>query len=249
MSTQQSGTPVAAMFQGYDTFMSSGMSSAGSGTTTQGSGSEGCNLSVCTTYSQVQTALSISASASATYGPDSVDAKTSFFQSLQITTWTVSVIVYSYTQMEYVGTNLNLNTGVSTSDLNQFCATYGDSYVSTLYQGGEYMAAYVFYAQSEEEQTSVVSSLGASGISDGMALSASTQDSLTEATTNITTSQYFNQQLDGFTGQTLLGRLSGKVRFSIAASVKPRPDYLMRCPFSLRLMTQHGALASLRGRR
>ncbi len=35
----------------------------------------------------------------------------------------------------------------------------------------------------------------------------------------------------------------------IAARVKPRPDYLMPLPFSLRLMTPHGALASLRGRR
>ena len=44
-------------------------------------------------------------------------------------------------------------------------------------------------------------------------------------------------------------QLKDRLLFSIAASVKPRPDYLMRCPFSLRLMTQHGALASLRGRR
>ena len=31
-----------------------------------------------------------------------------------------------------------------------------------------------------------------------------------------------------------------KVRFSIAASVKPRSDYRMPCPFSLRLMTNTG---------
>jgi hypothetical protein len=37
--------------------------------------------------------------------------------------------------------------------------------------------------------------------------------------------------------------------FSVAASVNPRPDYLMPLPFALRLMTPHGALASLRDRR
>ena len=40
-----------------------------------------------------------------------------------------------------------------------------------------------------------------------------------------------------------------KVRFSIAASVKLRPDYFMPLPFALRLMMPHGARASLRGRR
>jgi hypothetical protein len=40
-----------------------------------------------------------------------------------------------------------------------------------------------------------------------------------------------------------------KVRFSIAARVKLRPDISCRYPLALRRMTPHGALASLRGRR
>ncbi|MGC2412427.1 MAG: hypothetical protein WA459_07010 [Stellaceae bacterium] len=42
---------------------------------------------------------------------------------------------------------------------------------------------------------------------------------------------------------------SSSVGFSIAARVKLRPDHFMLSPFCAQLMTPHGVLASLRGRR
>src|SRR5262249_45610476 len=87
--------------------------------------------------------------------------------------------------------------------LNQFFQTYGDCFVSSLTVGAEYIAAFVFYAQSQEEQTAVTTALSAQGITDEGDLSASVAAGLQVATTTIQTRQASDQIVNGITGLNL----------------------------------------------
>lgn len=93
--TPATATPPTTLFQGYDIFTNSGMSTAVEGTSASLGGVTRCNYYICTNYSEVQQALDISASVSAMCDFGTVDAKTQFAQSLNITTYIISIVAYT----------------------------------------------------------------------------------------------------------------------------------------------------------
>jgi len=158
--------PVAIdLFQGYDSLSSSGRTAAAvTGDRHPAGATSETYYRVCTDIETLQSSLNISASASASFGFGSVDAKTSYMRNLKVTTNSVTVVVYTNI---VTGSESARNPKLTISppgDLNDFFLIYGDSYVKSVVKGGEYYATYVFYAESNEEQEHVTASLSAHGI-------------------------------------------------------------------------------------
>ncbi|GMA59715.1 jacalin-like lectin [Alicyclobacillus fastidiosus] len=193
---------VANIFQGYNTFSDSGCLSAlhgqyddiGAVLTTQ--------YRVVTDFESFTRAINLSASASVSYLGYSVSDKASFAQSLSLTTYSITVIAYGHKVSENrVARDVKWREGVeipTPTTLNAFYQQYGDSFVSQIKRGAEYIGVYVFYAQSREEQQSIQNTLAAKGIYDGVTLSASLQSGLSEVQQSVQTRQRFAQVLYGF---------------------------------------------------
>lgn len=197
-SAISTGAPPVALFQGYDSFMSAGRSTAVAGTSQPSGAKAESYYQVCYDYESLQETLNVSSSVSASFGFGSVDAKADFINSLNVTNTSVTIIVYTniLTDAQTV-TSVKL-TGAPPTDINAFFQAYGDSYLNSLVTGAEYAAAYVFYAQSIEQQRVIQTQLKASGISESGSLSAELQTSLTTAQQNVTTRQSLRQFMSGF---------------------------------------------------
>lgn len=203
VSATATQAPPAAMFQGYDTFMSAGRSqTAVKGDTIQNGADVEVNYAVCYDYSQLQQALNISASIAASFGFGSVSDKTTFSQSLNVTNTSVTVVVYARNALKMTGTNVAL-TAAQPTNLNDFFQSYGDSFVNYIVAGGEYIAAYVFYAQTTEEQESISTEFQAQGISSSGTVDASVQANFETALKNINTKKTLKQYLSGYSGMPL----------------------------------------------
>src|SRR3954454_21110110 len=191
--------PPVAMFQGYDTFMSAGRSTAVQGTSGSSGATAETYYQVCYDYDTLQTTLNVSSSVSASFGFGSLDAKAEFIDSLSITNTSVTIIVYTNILINSLtATNVELVDAPPT-DINAFFQVYGDSYLSSVVTGAEYAAAYVFYSQSIEQQRQITSTLSANGITASGSLTASLQTSLNEVQEQVTTRQSLRQFMSGFT--------------------------------------------------
>jgi hypothetical protein len=190
--------------QGFDTFTNSaaGNQFVKQNVAPTAQGGQVCNISVCTSLEQLSRSLSISASASASYGAASVSDKASFVQSLQVTTTSVTVVVYANRTTTSTLYPYEIVDGRSKPDAASFCEAYGDTFVTTLTTGSEYMAVYVFYSQSKDEQTSVTNTLKASGVYGGATVSASVTTALSTTMSSTTTRTTLQQQIFGVTGLT-----------------------------------------------
>jgi hypothetical protein len=192
--------PVAIdLFQGYDSLSSSGRTAAAvTGDRHSAGATSETYYRVCTDIETLQSSLNISASASASFGFGSVDAKTSYMRNLKTTKNSLTVVVYTniITGSESVR-NPKL-TIPPPDDLNDFFQLYGDSYVKSVVKGGEYYATYVFYAESKEEQEQVKSSLSAKGIAGGGTLSVSFSSSLSTVRSSTKTFSSLQQSSSGF---------------------------------------------------
>ena len=86
----------AETFQGYDSVSGRGLSTALSGTISNRGGESTVNCTVCTSLTQLKEALEINQSLSVSYGPiGSIDQKMSFLRTLDVTTNSVSIVVYA----------------------------------------------------------------------------------------------------------------------------------------------------------
>ena len=86
------------------------------------------------------------------------------------------------------------------------------------------MAAYVYYAQSQEEQQSIMASLSGYGLIDGGELNASFQSSFDTATTEISTSSSFQSIITGFTDPPPLPGPDEIAKFASATFLQYIPD-------------------------
>lgn len=192
--------PVTTILQGFDTFVGSALSTAVTGTSASPGVSSQAYYRVCTDFESLLNAVNISASASGSYQMvASADAKLEFIKSLNITTYSVSIVVYAskVTDSQAV-TDFRFKTPPPQADLNRsFFQPYGDSFVTQIVYGAEYMAAYVFYCESVVEQQSIRGLLAASGVSEDGTFSASLQASIESFKTSVQVRQYSNQQMVG----------------------------------------------------
>jgi hypothetical protein len=182
------------LFQGYDTFTGTGKSTAISGTPGQpGNGIVQSFARVCTSLSELHDSLEVDASVSASYGAFAADAKASYLHTLDVTTNSVTVVIYARK------TTTNGPSGPfqlpdetvqklkTADDIADFVAEHGDSFVSEVTSGSEYIATYTFHSQTKDEQTQVEASLGFKygGGSTSIDASISTKISNALKTTNV----------------------------------------------------------------
>lgn len=186
------------LFQGYDTFRSAGRSTAVKGRTTSATGPAQSSFTVCTDVESVRTALNISASVSASFGFGSVDAKTTFMHELAITSTSVTIVVYTNIIDQILSGDTSPKLiGAPPADLKEFCAVYGDSFVSSLTLGREYYAAYVFRSESVEEQTKITATLQSHSIIGSGSLDADFSSNFSSARSSLTTKAEMRQNMSG----------------------------------------------------
>jgi hypothetical protein len=195
----QGGIPVAKLGQGYDTFANSGRSTLVTGTVTNSGVTSKCYYRVCYDVETLKSSLHISAAVSASFGVDSVDAKSRFVRELNVTTTSLSIVVYTNViNSNQVYTEYQIP-GQLPQDANTLFQEYGDSFVSHLVKGAEYMAVYVFYCQSKQEQLELASTLKANGIAEGGVIGGELQASLDSVQSQVTQRQTLQQLITGFT--------------------------------------------------
>lgn len=202
---RQTAIPIADLFDSFNTFAGSGGTmQAVSGTPQKSGSSSRCDYTICKDYESLTKALSVSVSAGDSSGDDSVSAKAKFVNQLNYTTYSVAIVVYANIVTDSVsGTNVQLTQPAPTPvNLNAFFQTCGDSFVSSIVKGGEYMGVYMFYSQSEEDRQSLQASFDANGLTEAGALSLGVQLSLDLITQQVTTRQMFNQLITGISAPT-----------------------------------------------
>src|SRR4051794_31112531 len=85
-----------ALFQGYDSITGSGKQSAVTGEGKPSGADSTSYCSICKTATELAKSLQIDVSVSASYaGLGSMDSKTSFFSSLNVTTYSISIVIYA----------------------------------------------------------------------------------------------------------------------------------------------------------
>jgi hypothetical protein len=204
-----SGTPPTALFQGYNSVLGMGLSTAVEGDFVPDGGKSEVRCSVSISIEELAKSLSIDQSLSVGFGPlGGIDEKMSFMSSLKVTTYSVSVTVYAKHVAGAKGrTDVRFKPGVSVphddAKANEFVQYYGDSFVSRVTTGGEYMAVYTFYSQTREEQTSLVTSLKANGIFDGVSVGGSLQNAMDNFLKTVKVSYAFRQTVSGLLNPSL----------------------------------------------
>ncbi len=198
----------AAVFQGYNSVLGDARSTALKGTSRTIGGGSKTTCMVCTSAQEVAKALDIDASLSVAYGPiASVDAKTKYMSSLNLTTYSICMIVHSkHTEGIETSIDVGLQSGVSVpssdADIDTFVSAYGDSWVSEITRGGEYFGTYTFFSETKEEQSNLEASLHASGIYSGVTVSAGIEAKVSNFLKTANVRYTFNQEITGIANPT-----------------------------------------------
>jgi len=154
-------------------------------------------------------ALDISGSGSYEGEEGSLGLKSQFVNSLSITTYCISIAVYTnIVTSDFAYNNVGLTSAVTAptaATLDTFFQAYGDSFVSQLVEGAEYMAVYVFYAQSAEDQMNIKAALTAKGITEGGVITADLQSSFEDVTKSVQISWMLKQCITGISNPTYPG--------------------------------------------
>lgn len=210
MAGQSSGgSAPTALFQGYNSVLGNGLSTAVEGTSAPDGAKSEVRCSVSISIEELAQSMSIDQSLSVGFGPlGGIDEKVSFMSSLKVTTYSVSVTVYSkHVKGAQSRTDVHFKNGITipTSDAqaNQFVQYYGDSFVSRVVTGGEYIAVYTFYSQTKEEQTSLVTSLKANGIFDAVTVGGSLQTAMNNFLKTVQVNYAFRQTVTGLLNPSL----------------------------------------------
>jgi len=197
-----------ALGQAYDSFASVARNTASplTFTETNGGALSKCRIRICEGIRSVNDTLEISAAASAGIpGVAKVEAKVEFVRSLQMTSRTVSIVIRAqHVETKHIA-NVRLNGAPppNTDAALSFYRTNGDSYVSSLQLGAEYVAVYSFYSETVEEAESVKGTLAVSGIVDGVELSAELTSKISTAVKNSTVETVFDQTVLGHSNPAL----------------------------------------------
>lgn len=193
----QDGTPVTVAGVGFNNFFSSAMPTVIDASTSGGEGSIEANVYICTSTQQVLNSLGVNASIAVSSPWGSFKDRLEFVSSLKTTTTTV-VILATATLVRDSSSVTGATFYTPFTKAADLYARGGDSYVSSIATGGQYMAAYSFHAYDEETFQSVVNSADAnfSGLSSSFSASFDTSIKNIAQTTNVTSQ--FDQYGVGF---------------------------------------------------
>lgn len=193
---------LVSLFQGYDSFnVCPSTNTVVKGTTKTGNTESVCNYSRCTSVQDLQTALDVSVGIAASFGIGSGDAKSEFISQMSKSSTSVYVVVYSrYSITEEVDNSSLVQQFPSGESAVSWYYANGDSWVNLIKTGIEYFGVYSFQCTTVDEQTRVISSLEASGITEGGDVSANFQMNMQTAMQSIETNESFNQGCSGYNG-------------------------------------------------
>ena len=194
------------LFSGYDT-VARGMlpGSAVVGDHEKSGARSSVRIEVCESLSELAQALEIDASLSVSYlKAVDVTAKMEFAKKLNVTARSVTIVVYANHQIgTWAAKGVKLQSGVKapTDDDSaaDFVQSYGDSFISSETQGGEYYAVYTFNTETREQQQNLATSLKAKGIGGGVTAKAEAQVKLSDFLQTSKTSSTFKQEITGIT--------------------------------------------------
>jgi hypothetical protein len=196
-------SPPVKLFQGCNSVLGKGaFSTAVEGEFQRNGAYNSVSCSVNITMEELAKSLSINQSLSVGFAGSGVNEKVSLFHSLKFTTYSTSISVYAmHRKGADVCTNVRFKQNISIpkndEEANEFCRYYGDSFVSEVSYGGEYIAVYTFYSQTKEEQTTLKSSLESHGIFDGVSVSGDLQTAMDNFLKTVTVEYSFHQTLTG----------------------------------------------------
>src|ERR1700761_8002855 len=202
LDTLQNGNNPTQLFQGFNSFQAkvapsnlvTGQQSSPQSSTTLG-------YRICKGSSEVSQFLDVSVDASASGSLGSVTGKANYIKGLNLSETSVTIAVYVTNSLQVSASQVQYPEGwtppTGKNPLKTFFATNGDSYVDSYTYGSELIATYVFEAQDEDEQTTIIGSLKASGISPVGNLTADFQGNVKNAVKSISTSCIFKSYIRG----------------------------------------------------
>jgi len=191
------------MFQGYNRVLARPLSTAVRGETARSGGRSESRCFVSLTSEELSEALHLETTLSAGLGPLSLfQGKSGLHESLHSTTFSVSVTVFARHISQVISmTGARLSEGIappaSEAELDDFVEYYGDSFVSTLIEGGEYHGVYTFYSQTRQEQKELVKGLAAAGIVNGISIGLDLQKSISHFLSTAQVNSSFRQLMSG----------------------------------------------------
>lgn len=193
------------LFQGFDTFAGTARDTVLTGSSREKDSVQRFDYNFCETIESLYNALSISTEVAADFGFGSVDAKTDYVHSLQTTSTSLVIAIYASNvtgTTEYTSAMLKpgIESPADAKRLNDFYQYHGDSFVSSITKGGEYIATYTFYCQSTEERTSLVASLHAEGIAESGKMTADVKTTIENVEKKEQVQKVFKEALFGFSG-------------------------------------------------
>ncbi|KAH9210659.1 hypothetical protein DL95DRAFT_412716 [Leptodontidium sp. 2 PMI_412] len=155
-------TPVSDIGVGYNTFLSSARSKVVNVQYKDTSHSSGSNVYVCTSTEDVYHALGIKSEIAVGTSWGSFQAKMDFASSLQTHSLSITILVLAFKVVSgLTATSVNFIDPSPVSAIDLFKVA-GDSYVSNIQTGGQYIASYNFVAQDQESYQQLSTSVAAS---------------------------------------------------------------------------------------
>lgn len=202
-TTPNAARPPSQVFQGYESVNGLSLSTATEGKIVTEGAASSVTYSVNLDATSLSESLEIDQSLSVGFGGlGGGDEKMKFFKSLNVTTYSVTILVFA---RHSIGTDnvvdASLRAGITApktpEEMTTFFRGYGDSYTSSTTQGGEYYAAYTLFTQTQEEQSSLVVDMKAHGVFDVVTVDAGFQSKLNSFISQTNVRISFNQSVTG----------------------------------------------------
>lgn len=217
------------LFQGYNTLTGAALTKAVAGTPDKPAGVTKSMVSLCTDTESVFKSLEVNASVAGSYGMFSADAKFHFVQDMKLTTNSIVVLVYCSMQQTYTSSDFKImpeaDAMIAPGKTSNFIASYGNTFVSSVTKGAEYMAAFVFYSETLEQKLVVEASLGFKVNGGGGSLDASLSTKLQNAQSSAKVRMSLVQSITGFSGGSVTlpaADADSIIKFGLAfSSLKP----------------------------
>lgn len=197
--------------QGYDTVMGEGRNTVVTGAFESRGASSSMYYQICQSIEELLEAFQIEQSSTlGLLNVSRVSQKLRFVQSQMVTSTSVSIAIYSQSiEGTETVTHATLNSGIqppqSSQELREFFMVYGDSYLSARTHGGEYCALYLYHTETREQQSELITELGAAGIFTKGSLDVSLGTRLNNFNSTTRTHVTFGQTLSGIRNQQLPG--------------------------------------------
>ncbi|NYZ15897.1 hypothetical protein HL658_25435 [Azospirillum sp. RWY-5-1] len=141
-------------------------------------------LQLCADFETLSDSTDITQSASVGVGLFGVSEKVRFVKNTQRTTWSLNLMIRS-TKVSgtHMATHYRLNDGIAVPQTDEervdFFKQYGDSFISSLTVGAEYIAIFTIFLNSESEHQSVMTEVSAHGLMSAFSFDAGLQSNLT----------------------------------------------------------------------